>query len=98
MSKEEFTTYLQENNLIVINKNALLDFMVEANLKAKVDKRVLWIDRKTAVAKYGVTKSWLIAAEKNSRSILRVKKGASKTAPTKYNEQSLIDEMQRLAI
>lgn len=96
MSKEELTTFLKDNNLVLVNKNALLDFMIEANLKTQVDKRVLWIDRKTAIAKYGVSRAWLIAAEKDVFSLLKFKKGAGKTSPTKYNEQSVIDELNRL--
>lgn len=96
MSKEELTSYLQENNLVLVNKSALLDFMIEANVKTKVDKRVLWVDRKTAIAKYNVTRAWLIAAEKDVYSVLKVKKGRGKTSPTAYNEQSLINELQRL--
>ena len=98
MSKEELTSYLQENNLVLVNKSALLDFMIAANLKTKVDKRVLWIDRKTAIAKYGVSRAWLIASEKDVYSVLKVKKGRGVTSPTKYNEQSLINELQRQAV
>lgn len=97
MSKDELTSYLQENNLVLVDKSALLDFMIDANLKTQVDKRVLWIDRKTAIAKYGVTRNWLINAEKDVYSVLKVKKGIGKTSPTKYNEQSLINELQRMA-
>lgn len=98
MSKEELTAYLQQNNLLLVNKDALLDLMVEVNLKIKVDMRVKWIDRKTVLAKYGLTRYWLQAAENDVNSLLKVINGATKTAPKKYNEQSIIDELERQSI
>ncbi|OCK44353.1 hypothetical protein BA195_06665 [Tenacibaculum soleae] len=91
MNSEELTTYLQKNNLLLVNKDALLDLMVEVNLKTKVDKRVKWLTQRDVIAKYGVTRHWLTLAEKNEKSPLKVKKGAYKTAKKKYNEQSVID-------
>ena len=91
MSKEELTLYLKENNLLLVNKDALLNLMVEVNLKTKVDKRVKWLTQRDVIAKYGVTRHWLTVAEKNENAPLKVKKGAGKTAKKKYNEQSVID-------
>lgn len=93
MSSEDFTAYLKENNLLLVNKDAFLNLMIEVNLKTQVDKRVRWIDKKTAVGKYGVSKHWLNVFE-NNNSPLKVKKGVGKTSPKKYNEQSIIDAQE----
>lgn len=95
MSAAELRDFLKAENLILVDKNAFLDFMITVNERTKVDKRVKWIDRKTAIAKYGVTRYWLQVAEKDCNSVLKINVGSSKTATKKYNEQSIINELER---
>ncbi|TVZ55627.1 hypothetical protein OD91_0882 [Lutibacter sp. Hel_I_33_5] len=89
---------IENRGLVLIDKNQLLNLLVEVNIKTSVDKRVKWIDRKTAIAKYGVTVDWLQKNELNPNSVLKVMHGKGRTSKKKYNEQSLIDEQNRLAI
>ena len=95
--QERLTNHLKSQNLILVNKDAFLDFMIEVNVKTSVDKRIKWIDRKTTIAKYGVSRYWLEAAEKDVFSLLEVMAGKGKRAPKKYKEQSVIDEQTRQA-
>jgi len=88
---------LVARGLIIVHKKQFLDLLVEVNVKTSVDKRVKWIDRKTVIDKYGVTRYWLADAEKDPFSYLQVMKGKTKTAPKKYLESSIIDEQQRQA-
>lgn len=97
MSNTEFVEFLKSEDLIIVSKKQLLDLMIEVNVKTAVDKRVKWIDRKTAVAKYGVSNHWLKCAEEDVSSLLKVNKGKGKTSPKKYLESSLIEEQQRQA-
>lgn len=90
--------YLKENNLIIVSKNELLNFIAENNLNAAVDKRVKWIDRKTAIAKYGVSRYWLQKQSIDPNTKLKVNVGDGKTSTIKYLEQSIIDEQNRLAL
>lgn len=98
MSEVELTQYLQKNDLIIVNKSALLDLMIEVNEKTKVDARVKFIDRKTAQRRYGVSRYWLKAAEEDMHSELIVIHGNGPTSPKKYNEQSIINELKRQSI
>lgn len=98
MSNAEITTYLKDQNLLLVDKEAFLDFMVEVNLRTQVDKRVKWLKKSAAIAKYGITRHWLDMAEKNSFSVLQVQKGKGVTAPKKYLEQSIIDEQTRQSL
>ncbi len=87
--------FLKENNLVIVDKNILFAALSEAGVAASVDKRVKWISKKEAFAKYDVTRSWLDKAEKNPSSVLKVNAGKTKTATKKYLEQSIIDEQNR---
>ena len=95
MNNTELTSYLKENNYLLVDKNAFLDFMVEVNHKTKVDKRVLYLDRKTAAAKYNITRHWFQNAEKDRFSVLSVIRGKNSNSTKKYAEQSIIDELKR---
>lgn len=97
MSKEEIFSFLTENNLVLVSKDALEEFTINARLESQVDKRVKWIDRKTAIAKYNVTVYWLREAENAPGSYLQVSKGKGRTGTKKYLESSIIDEQQRQA-
>ena len=97
MSKDELVSFLEERNLVLVDKNALEEFTINARLASQVDKRVLWINKKTAIAKYKVTSYWLTLAEKDPFSYLQVSKGSGKTSTKKYLESSIIDEQQRQA-
>lgn len=88
---------LKNQGLLIVDKKQFLDLLIEVNIKSGVDKRVKWIDRKTAVAKYGVSSHWLKCAEEDTYSLLKVNKGKGKTSPKKYLESSLIEEQQRQA-
>lgn len=88
---------LTAKGYVIVHKKQLLDMLIEVNLKTQVDKRVKWIDRKTAIAKYNVTRYWLQVAEQDCNSVLKVNVGSSKTATKKYNEQSIINELERQA-
>jgi hypothetical protein len=88
---------LKKEGLIIVDKKQFLDLLIEVNVKSAVDKRVKWIDRKTAIAKYGVTRYWLEAAEKDVYSVVKVMQGKLPTSPKKYLEQSIIDEQKRQA-
>lgn len=86
---------LKDKDLVIISRKQLHDFMIEVNVKTSVDKRVKWIDRKTAKAKYKVTAHWLRIAEKDPFSMLQVMNGKGPTSPKKYKESSIQDEQQR---
>lgn len=87
--------FLKENNLVIVDKNTLFAALSEAGVGASVDKRVKWITKQQAIAKYSVTRHWLDTSEKNSASVLKVNVGATRTATKKYLEQSIIDEQNR---
>jgi len=98
MNNAELTTYLKDQNLLLVDKEAFLDFMVEVNLRTQVDKRVKWLKKSAAISKYAITRHWLDMAEKNRFSLLQVQKGKGVTAPKKYLEQSIIDEQNRQSL
>ena len=97
MSKDELVAFLTEKNLVLVNKDALEEFTIKARLASQVDRRVKWIDRKTAIEKYRVSVYWLRAAENDISSYLQVSKGKGRTSTKKYLESSIIDEQQRQA-
>jgi hypothetical protein len=86
---------LKLHDFVIVKRKQLLDLLIEVNTKTAVDKRVKWIDKKTVVAKYGVTGYWLKSAENDINSVLKVNYGSGKTSPKKYLEQSIIDEQLR---
>jgi hypothetical protein len=98
MNNIELTSYLKKENLILVNKDAFLDFMIEINLKTSVDKRVKWLDRKTVIAKYGISKHHLMQMERDVFSLLKTKKGKGITSTKFYQEQSINDELKRQEI
>lgn len=89
--------FLIQEGLMIVSKEQFLNKLIEVNVKSSVDKRVLWIDKKTARLKYGVTNHWLDQAEKDASSYLQVSKGKGRTSTKKYKESSIIDEQQRQA-
>ena len=90
--------FLKENNLVLVDKAALMQFVSEQGLVATVDKRVKWIDRKTAKVKYGVSAYWLRKSETAVGSLLKVNPGNTENSKKKYNEQSIINELERQSI
>lgn len=89
---------LEKKGLLVVSRKQLLALMIEVNTANKVDARVKWLSQKQAIAKYDITRYWLEQCEKNSYSKLRVIYGKGKTSKKKYNEQSIIDELERQAL
>ena len=87
--------FLKENNLIIVDKNVLLNHLIEVNVGSSIDKRVKWITKKIAISKYGVTRYWLDNAENNNSSLLEVAVGLAKNSTKKYLEQSIINEQKR---
>lgn len=96
---EELTfEFLKKNNLILIDKSALMDLMADVNRQMAVEKKYKWIDKRVAVSKYAITESWLRKWRNKTQfpeSKLRVKKGTGRTSTVKYNEQSIINELER---
>ena len=43
--------FLKENNLIIVDKNVLLNHLIEVNVGSSVDKRVKWITKKIAISR-----------------------------------------------
>jgi hypothetical protein len=86
--------FLKKNNLILVDRDALLNYAAEY----AVDHRIKWITRKEAIKDFKVSKYWLKNAETDPNSLLRVLKGEGLTSPVKYNRQSIIDELNRLTI
>ena len=95
MNKSELTSYLSENNFLLVDKTAFKNFMIEINHKTKVDKRVLYLDRKTAAAKYNLSRHWFQVTEKDSLMVLKIISGVNSNSTKKYSEQSIIDELKR---
>lgn len=86
---------IQNADYVILKREDLENLLVNVRLKNVVDKRVKWIDRKTAIKKYAVSRYWLSAAEKDCNSLLKKQKGLGKTATVKYLEQSIIEEQKR---
>lgn len=95
--EDRLITHLQEKNLILVDKNAFLDFMIEVNVKTKVDKRVKWITRQQAIPKYNLTRYQLRVWEKDPYSVLKWRQKGTGPSKKYYNEQSIIDEQSRLS-
>lgn len=94
MSNAISIEFLKENNLILVDKNALLDLMAENNVLQQVDKRVKYLTIKEACKKYKVTRYWL---NKNENK-LKVIVGNHLNSTKKFNEQSIINELNRQSI
>lgn len=86
--------FLKENNLILVDKNALLDLMAENNVLQQVDKRVKYLTVKEACKKYNITRYWLNKNENN----LKVIVGNHFNSTKKFNEQSIINELNKQSI
>lgn len=97
MSLAELKTYLHDNNLLLVNRDALVDLVREANALQPTSKTVKWITVKKACESYGVTRYWLNAALEDPQTCLRVNAGKHLNSKKLYNEQSIIDEMERQA-
>jgi len=91
MNKVSLTAYLQENNLILVDKKAFFNFMIEVNKKTKVDRRVFYITRKEAMIKYSLNAYWFRKYE----DCLKMIKTAGLTSTKKYSEQSIINELEK---
>jgi hypothetical protein len=97
MNNTDLLSFLTEQNLVLVNKDALEEFTINARLSSQVDNRVKWIDRKTAIAKYRVTVYWLREAENALGSCLKFSRGKGTTGTKKYLESSIIKEQNRQA-
>lgn len=88
---------IQNSKYVILKRTDLEDLLINVRQKTQVDKRVKWIDRKTATAKYGVSRYWLETAEKDIFSLLKVSKLPGKTSKKRYLESSIIEEQNRQA-
>lgn len=95
MSKTEFLQLLKENDLLVVSRKELLDLVAAERLHAQLDKRVKWLTAKQVILKYGVSKYWLRKTEVLPGSVLVVRYGEAINSTKKYQEQSVVDELQR---
>lgn len=82
---------------VILKKSDLMDLLVQVNMQTKVDARKKYISKKEAIAKYNLTRYWFEVAENDVDSLLRIQYGKYKNSAKKYNEQSIIDEQERLA-
>ncbi len=89
---------LEDRGLLLVSKRQLLNLMIEVNQEAKVDARKKWLTQKQIIAKYNVSRYWLEKCEKDPDSRVRVIYGTGKTSKKKYNEQSIIEEFERLCL
>lgn len=93
--QQQLVNSLQALGLVVIDKKALDELLLKTSLKTRVDKRVKYISKKEAIATYNVTDYWLKKAEVDPYSKLKVNHGEAANSKKKYNEQSIIDELER---
>ena len=89
---------LEKRGLLLVSKKQLLSLLIEVNATNKIDARVKWLSQKQVIAKYEVTRYWLEQCEKNTSSKLKVIYGKGKTSKKRYNEQSVIEELERQAL
>jgi len=95
---DELIKGFEKKGLLLVSRKQLLSLLIEVNQANKVDARVKWLTQKQVIAKYEVTRYWLEQCERNPKSMLRVIYGQGKTSKKKYNEQSVIDELERQAL
>lgn len=88
---------LKELGMVIIDKKALDELLIETSLKTKVDARVKYISRKDAIAKYNLTRYWFDKYEMDPNSKLIINHGEARNSKKKYNEQSILDELKRQA-
>lgn len=89
---------LAQLGLVVIDKQALKELVADANLNTAIEARKKWISRRDAIKKHNVTRYWLDQAEKEPYTKLKINYGKTATSPKKYNEQSILDELERQSI
>lgn len=95
MNKQELTSFLCENNYLLVDKMAFMNYMVEVNMQTKVDKRLLYISRKKAAQKYNLNRYWFEKSEADRFSVLVIMKAQHSNSVKKYSEQSILDELKR---
>jgi hypothetical protein len=88
---------IQKAGYVILKREDLESLFINIRQKSQVDKRVKWLDKKTAIVKYKITRYWLNAAESDPFSVLEVSKGKGRNGLKKYKEQSIIDEQKRQA-
>lgn len=95
---QQFINSLTQLGLVVVDKQALNELVADANLKTAVAARNKWITLKEATKKHNVTRYWLDKSEKDPFTKLKINPGKTATSPKKYNEQSILDELERESI
>ncbi|WP_271407165.1 hypothetical protein [Tenacibaculum soleae] len=95
---QQFKILLRQAGFEIIDKQALKELVADANLKAAVTSRNKWISKRDAVKKHNITRYWLDMAEKDPLTKLKINYGTTATSPKKYNEQSILDELERQSI
>lgn len=89
---------IMKSEYVILRKQDLVDLLVQVNVETSVEARKKWLTVKEVIAKYGVTRHWLNTSREDVGSVLRINPGKGKTSTVKYNEQSVIDELERQSI
>ncbi|MGG8495935.1 hypothetical protein ACQY1Q_05940 [Tenacibaculum sp. TC6] len=95
---QKFVAALNNLGLVVIDKQVLDNLLIEVNLKTRVDKRNSYLTKKEVLQKYNVTRYWLEERLKDPETLIKYDPGKGKTSTGRYNEQSIIKELDRLAM
>lgn len=95
MSEVEAIQVLTKKGYQVLKLSDLKTVVAEMVASLGNDKRVRYISRTDAYAKYGVSKDWFLKYETHPETLLRVKPDGQKKL---YLEQSIINEMERQCV
>lgn len=95
---KQFVDHLNALGMAVIDKAALNELIANAKKQETVPLSHKWITRKQAKEIYGVTVHWLNQQMNDPKTLLKVDPGKFKRSTMKYNEQSLVNELERLSV
>ncbi len=95
---QKFVDHLSQLGLVVIDKKALEDILFELKVKALIPLKNKWLTRKEVKAKYNISRYWLDQRALDPKTLLKVDVGDTCKSTIKYNEQSIIDEQDRLGV
>ena len=97
-STDQLIEQLKKENLVILSKPLLLDFMIEANLATKEDARFKYLTTKQACMLFGVTRYWLETSAADPYSRIKIIAGKAKNSVNRYSKQSIMDELKRQEI
>ncbi len=98
VNPESIIEALQSAGLVLVNKTDLEELLLKINLENRVDHRCKYISHREVISMFGVTDYWLKRQREQAETKIVSIPGEFCNSAWKYKQQSIQEELDRLAL